>query len=120
MVHPASIGQDSTMASREERLAQNEILFRQVNERIVAITDQWSGNLDLICECADDKCTARMDLKLGEYEQLRQNSHRFAVLPGHEFPDIEEVVDRNERYFVVEKHVETHNQVEAADQRTPG
>jgi hypothetical protein len=120
MVRPASSGQDVTVASREERLAQNEILFRQVNERIVAITDQWSGNLDLICECADDKCTARMELRLGEYEQLRQNPRRFAVLPGHEVLDIEEVVERNERYLVVEKHVDTHDQVEAADPRSTG
>lgn len=56
-------------------------------------------------------------MTLHEYEQLRQNPLRFAVLPGHEIADIEEVVERNERFLVVEKHVETHDQVEAADQR---
>lgn len=108
------------MASREERLAQNEILFRDVNERIVQLTDQWGGSLDLICECANDECMVRLELTLHEYEQLRQNPRQFAVLPGHEMEDIEQVVERNERYLVVEKHIETHDQVEAADPRSRG
>ena len=106
------------MASRKERLAQNEILFREVNERIVELTDQWGGSFDLICECANDDCLAPIKLTLQEYEQLRQNPRCFAVLPGHEIPDIEEVVERHKRYLVVEKHVETHDQVESADPRS--
>ena len=106
------------MASREERLAENEILFRRVNERIVELTDHWGGSLDLVCECANPECASMMKATLHEYEVLRQNPRRFAVLPGHEIPEIEEVVERNERYLVVEKHVETHDQVESADPRS--
>jgi hypothetical protein len=111
------IGQDSTMASREERLAENEILFRRVNERIVELTDTWGGELDLVCECANAGCTSRMKLMLHEYEQLRLSPRRFAVLPGHEVEDIEKVVARSDRYLVVEKHADTHEQVESADPR---
>jgi hypothetical protein len=106
------------MTSREERLAANEDLFRHVNERIVELTDTWSGELDLVCECASMDCTQRVLLALGEYEQLRQNAHRFAVLPGHEVLDVEDVVEHNDRYLVVEKHVETHQQVEESDPRS--
>jgi hypothetical protein len=38
--------------------------------------------------------------------------HRFGVLPGHEILDVEEVIQRNDRYLVVEKHVDTHEIVE--------
>jgi hypothetical protein len=106
------------MRSREERLAANEDVFRHVNERIVELTDTWGGELDLVCECADLECTQRVVLTLREYEQLRQSPHHFAVLPGHEVPDVEDVIDGNGRYLVVEKHAETHQQVEEADPRS--
>jgi hypothetical protein len=106
------------MASREERLAENEILFRHVNERIVELTDRWGGNLDLLCECANDQCTSRIELTLHEYERIRQNPRHFALLPGHEIREVEDVVERTERYVVVEKHAETHDQVESADPRS--
>jgi len=47
-----------------------------------------------------------------EYEWLRQNPWRFLVLPGHEAPAVENVVERYDGYVIVEKHVETHDQVE--------
>jgi hypothetical protein len=106
------------MSSREERLAANEGLFRQVNERIVELTDTWGGELDLICECANNECTERVVLTVRQYEELRHDPHRFAVLPGHEIPDIEDVIESNDRYLVVEKHVETHQQVEESDPRS--
>jgi hypothetical protein len=106
------------MSSREERLAANEDLFRHVNERIAELTDTWGGELDLVCECGDPECTQRIVLTIHEYETIRQDPHRFAVLPGHEIPDVEDVVDRNERYLVVEKHVATHEQMEESDPRS--
>ena len=93
------------MSSREERLAANEELFRQVNERIVELTDAWHRELDLVCECADPECAQRLVLTTTEYEQLRQQSNRFAVLPGHELPEIETVIDCTDRYLIVEKHL---------------
>jgi hypothetical protein len=111
-------GKALKMSSREERLAANEDLFRHVNERIAELTDKWSGELDLVCECADPACTQRLVLTVDEYEQVRQDPHHFAVLPGHEIPDVEAVLARNQRYLVVEKHVETHAQMEEADPRS--
>lgn len=96
------------MASREERLAANEELFRQVNERIVELTDSWHGELDLICECANPECTTRLVLPVDEYERLRQSPRQFAVLPGHDLPELEAVIERHDGYFVVEKHVDPH------------
>jgi hypothetical protein len=108
------------MSSREERLAANEDFFRQVNERIVELTDTWGGELDVVCECARVDCIERLALTLDEYEHLRQSPARFAVLPGHEIPDIEKVVERNDRYLVVEKQGEARAQVEESDPRSGG
>ena len=97
----------------------NEIVFREVNERIAELSDTWGGGLDLVCECANFACVSVLHISVREYELLRQNSRRFAVLPGHELPDIETVVESRNDYLVVEKHEETHEQVERADARTP-
>ena len=37
------------------------------------------------------------------YTRLRANPRTFAIVPGHEAPDVEDVVERNEGYYVVEK-----------------
>jgi hypothetical protein len=100
------------VTSRKDRLAKNEVLFRNVNDRIIELDDQWHVFHDLICECANTSCMAVMRMSLGEYRSLRINPQRFGVLPGHEIPDLEEVIQRNDRYLVVEKHVDMNELVE--------
>lgn len=90
---------------REERLAQNEALFREVNERLEELgrrTGTAEGGLDVVCECADEGCTVRIPLSVREYEQVRAHARCFVVRPGHE-TEIEHVVERTDRYVVVEK-----------------
>jgi hypothetical protein len=92
--------------SREERIGLNETVFRQVNERIEALAETFqlgSQSLDLVCECGDASCVQRISMTHAEYEQLRSEPHQFAVYPGHEAPDIEEVVERREGYVIVRK-----------------
>ena len=38
-----------------------------------------------------------------EYEDVRRMSTTFVVAPGHELPDVERVVETNERFRIVEK-----------------
>ena len=87
---------------RARRIGKNEALFREVNERIEEIAD--GSPTEFLCECGNSDCTAPMRLSLRVYEELRADPDRFAVLPGHELPEFEEVVARNEGYLVVRKH----------------
>ena len=94
------------MGSREERIGLNEAVFREVNERIEDLAEGFglvSQPLDLVCECGDGSCLQRITMTHAEYEELRSDSHRFAVYPGHESPDLEQVVDRREGYDIVQK-----------------
>jgi hypothetical protein len=110
---------EADVPKRDRRLAQNEILFRRINERLAgAYGDPLPPVLELVCECSDRECLKVLSIEAAEYEWLRQNPRHFAVLPGHEAPAVEHVVERHERFVVVEKHAETHHQVEAADPRT--
>lgn len=91
--------------AREERLAQNEVLFRSVNE---AIEQQalGFGGLDedeLICECARSGCFDRIALTLKQYEQVRAEGTRFFVVPGHQNVEVEVVVETQSGFVIVEK-----------------
>ena|ERR1044071_8656377 len=105
--------------NREERVAKNEILFRQVNERILEIEgDRWRVDpVDFMCECGDVTCTRVVQLSVDEYERLRSNPQHFGVIPGHELLDLEQVVEKHPQFFVVEKSGGPGQQAAAADPR---
>jgi hypothetical protein len=89
-----------------ERIEKNERLFREVNERIREVGERFADGLtlfDFFCECADFECIERLTLTLRDYESVRAHPARFVVLPGHELPDAERVVDRKDGFVVVEK-----------------
>ena len=105
------------MDSRARRLAQNEAAFRSINERIAEaaegfLADRPNARHEFLCECSDVDCVRRVALTLAEYEKLRRNDRRFVVAPEHELPEIEVVVERHERYWIVEKVGEAGEQVE--------
>lgn len=90
--------------SREERVARNEALFREVNERIKDISADVEAPLtDFVCECGDPECTKPVSLTPFEYEEVRRDATHFVVLPGHVVPDVEQVVAETERFAVVAK-----------------
>ena len=97
------------MTDRQERLARNETLFRSVNERVEEVVQPGPNEeIDFLCECGDDNCVEKVTLTRRDYEQVRQDGAQFAVIPGHEIPEIENVIMRGEgdRFLVVRKHPE--------------
>jgi hypothetical protein len=89
------------------RIAKNEALFREVNERIrelaEASAEKRSELVDFVCECSRDECTDSVALTLAEYEAVRTEPTHFAVAPEHVTGDAEHVHAEYERYWVVEK-----------------
>jgi hypothetical protein len=88
---------------REQRVAKNEALFREVNERIKEVNEPLEEASDFLCECGSRECTAPIALTRAEYERVRSVPTHFAVASGHVVPDVEDVVAENDRYVVVEK-----------------
>ena len=92
---------------RETRLARNEDHFREINESLrekhVHGSVIRSGPLPFVCECAAVSCTEAVELTLDEYREVRRNSRRFVVVPGHVVDDVEHVVESHPGYVVVEK-----------------
>ena len=58
---------------------------------------------DFLCECSTLGCVERVKLSKTQYEQVRAVGDRFLVVPGHESPTIERIVEHHETYLVVEK-----------------
>ena len=90
---------------RELRLARNETLFREVNERIEQVTERFAAPdpMSFVCECAVNSCARHVELSREAYEAIRSNPKRFVVAPDHDDPEIENVVERHKAYMVVEK-----------------
>lgn len=106
---------------RRDRIAHNEGTFRTMNEELNAglrELQREEGELSgFVCECGNAGCTVLVHLSLEEYEDVRRDSQRFFVAPGHEMLDSEEVVQRGTRYTVVRKRDNVREIVEASDGR---
>lgn len=93
------------MTDRKDRIVRNETLFREVNERVKELVPS-EGGIDFICECGYEECIDQVPLTAEEYERVRADPVQFFVKPGHQIADVEKVVEANERYLLVRKHVE--------------
>jgi hypothetical protein len=101
----------------KERVARNEGLFRLLNDgrELEAQADGDDDQVAFTCECGRLTCHQPLRLTIAEYEAVRTQPRHFAVLPGHEIPETEDIVDRTDRYFVVRKRSETAPIVEASN-----
>lgn len=85
-----------------DRLARNQALFREVNERVEDMAS-GRGPVEFLCECSRTDCIETIELTVAEYEQVRADSARFVIKTGHDLPEIERVVARHVGWVVVEK-----------------
>jgi hypothetical protein len=104
---------------RKQRQAQNEALYRATNREIEraskAIGEGAENEFEMLCECGREGCRAVLSLTVGEYDHIHARRERFLVLPGHENPKIEQVVERTERHYVVDKFGEAAEIAREAD-----
>jgi hypothetical protein len=94
------------MDERGKRIGQNEVVFREVNERLRELGEGFSlvsDEAEFVCECGNGACAERVYMSLAEYESIRSNPKRFLIMPGHETPEFEKVIEETDRYLVVEK-----------------
>ena len=99
-------------SERQTRAAQNELVFRAVNEQIVKMTDRFRAELadiDIVCECANTACVGTIRIHTDEFSRVEREDGTFLVLPGHEDESVEKVVERREGYSVVSKPILSAN-----------
>ena len=100
----------------------NEALFREVNERIEDVGTTLVPDdrpMEFLCECDDRDCVEKVSATRAEYEAIRAVGTHYVVLPGHEDPGVEHVVQQTDRFLVVEKEGEAAHEAEESDPREP-
>lgn len=99
-------GDTPPVDQHERRVAENEDLFRDANERIerrardAGVDDE---RVPFLCECYDLNCGEHLLLTLDEYEAARRDPAQFIVAPGHVRPGVERIVGVADHYLVVLK-----------------
>lgn len=102
---------------RARRIGLNEAVFRRVNEQLEDLAERFprgEETLELVCECGDAGCVGRIRVDRPDYESIRSDSRLFAVVPGHDEEDVEEVVREGRSYDVVMKKSGTPTEVARA------
>jgi hypothetical protein len=105
---------------REKRMAQNEALFREINERVQSTADELEieDAREFFCECANADCSFLLKLTRSQYENVRADPTQFVVLPLHFTPEVETMVGEYEGYWLVRKTGEAGDYVESMDPRS--
>jgi hypothetical protein len=91
---------------QDRRLARNEAMFREANERVEDINRTFgeiTGSFEIFCECRDRACTERISVPVAVYERVRGNAKHFLLCVGHEDPEVDRLLEDHETYVIVEK-----------------
>lgn len=93
------------MSESDVRKGENEAFFREVNERLEdrAATATTDPMFKIVCECAREECAERIEISFTAYEEVRSDSKRFVIRPGHSDPSCERVVSWRADFEIVEK-----------------
>lgn len=100
---------------RNERIARNEASFRELNQSLESNVHRGQTQpafAGFVCECGDGDCDTTLRVPLDSYLAAREDDKLFIVVPGHEIPDTEDVVDEGDGYNVVRKHEDVAEFVE--------
>ena len=107
------------MTDHEERLAMNEVAFRDVNERVAAQVEDLAGThatFNVLCECSSTNCAVRISITPAEYESIHADATQFIVVAGHANPGIEDIVGETDRYHIVRKRGDAAEIARQADE----
>lgn len=112
-----------TMPIAERRQIENEMIFRNANEKVGDDLEKLDHELmkddfpdlmitedivlDFLCECSDEDCDMRISMKLSIYQKIHKNRKAFIIKPEHQVNGIEELIRTEDDYCVVEKNKTT-------------
>ena len=101
---------------RRERIAQNEASTRGLNESLEQQRDSPHREDDdvagFLCECYVANCSAVVHVPIAKYKAVRQDDRSFLIRPGHDEPEVEDVVELGDHYAIVRKHTDVSHVVQ--------
>lgn len=101
------------------RMAENQVVFRKMNEQAMASINELSRIADddkrmddmrhdgqalqFYCECSDENCRKRIAITPDIYDNIHSLPDQFTILPSHNVPAIESTVAEYATFIVVKK-----------------
>jgi hypothetical protein len=103
----------SAMGFREDRIAENEAVVREINEMIRSAHESAAdiSFMHIVCECGYETCGSIIAVTKDEYERIRNDPRQFCVLEEHVIQDVEAIVEDNDRFAIVAKRQGTPAEV---------
>lgn len=105
--------------TKTRKLIENEAKFRQLNESLQKGFDQLQqtatehgstqdvsppeDEIYFLCECSDENCKERVLMTLERYTEIHKDRKQFVIVPGHEVPAVETLLEREDGFDIVEK-----------------
>jgi hypothetical protein len=101
------------MGFREERIARNEAVVREINEEVEQGHESLpdSSFMHIVCECGYERCDEIIAVMRDEYERIRNDPRQFCVVEEHVIQDVEAIVEENDRFVIVAKREGTAAEV---------
>jgi hypothetical protein len=90
-----------------ERLAQNELIFRRLND-VIDVGANGAPSREpqpFLCECSDLACEQPIWLTRVQYHSIRALPGHFVLARGHDLLAIEDVLMETDEFVVVEKRL---------------
>jgi hypothetical protein len=84
------------------RRTRNQILFREVNNRVLDVADDFGieDRADFLCECRDLECDETVPLTVEEYRSIRADATHFVT--SHLEPTVDKVIGQHDRFWIVQ------------------
>jgi hypothetical protein len=98
-----------TSGEKESHLVKNELDFAAYNERRAAFEAGSDEQMPFVCECGDEQCFQVIDATPDEWEAAHSRNDQFVVAPDHVFPEVESIIERGGRYWIVRKRMLSAN-----------
>jgi hypothetical protein len=98
---------------RARRMRENEELMEELNRRMERMLEEIREDEDtdadapiaFLCECSHLDCRERVHLEPSLFDRIHKDPDVFVLVPGHEVPDVERVVDQVSDFLIVRKLV---------------
>ena len=117
------------MADAIEQNAETQNLYREVNERVAEVYNQFGGGIagdrmseliELFCECGQQApCEERVNVSAAIYERVRADPTTFILLPGHGIATVEDVIESGDGFLIARNIGRAAEIARAADPRGP-
>ena len=94
-------------------MRQNEELMEELNRRMERTLeeireeddDDPDAPIGFLCECSHLDCRERIHLRPSRFDRIHRDPDVFILVPGHEIPEVERIVDQEGDFLIVRKLV---------------